>query len=168
MWNNYRSSLWMQYGFRDAFNLALGWYDTDVIGIDQGPMVIMIENYLNGGVWIRFMKNPDVQRGLQAAGFQPVTGAAEQPVPTDYALSQNYPNPFNPSTRISYQLGAAGHVRLQVFDLLGREVATLVDDTQTAGGYTVNFDGGRLASGVYVCRLGSRAFTATRTMILVK
>jgi hypothetical protein len=64
-----RVSLWTEYGFRDAFNTGKGWIDTDELGIDQGPIVIMIENYRTQRVWQFFMQNAEIQRGLQRAGF---------------------------------------------------------------------------------------------------
>jgi hypothetical protein len=68
-YSRYRTHIWTEYGFRDAFNLGFGWYDTDELGIDQGPIVIMIENYRNQRVWKLFMQSPEVRRGLQRAGF---------------------------------------------------------------------------------------------------
>jgi hypothetical protein len=68
-YNQGRVRLWTPYGFRDAFNARLQWYDPDELGIDQGPIVIMIENYRTQRVWNTFMKNPEAQRGLQRAGF---------------------------------------------------------------------------------------------------
>jgi hypothetical protein len=70
MYEDYRVSLWTGYGFRDAFNLDAAWWDPDVLGIDQGPILLMIENYLNGSVWNRFMRNEIVRRGLDRAGFK--------------------------------------------------------------------------------------------------
>jgi len=64
-----RTNIWTAYGFKDAFNLRYNWYGPDELGIDQGPIVIMIENYRTQRVWRLFMKNPEVQRGLQLAGF---------------------------------------------------------------------------------------------------
>jgi hypothetical protein len=73
LYRQYRTSLWTAYGFRDAFNLNnVPWFDSDELGIDQGPIVIMIENYRNQRVWQRFMRNPEIQRGLQLAGFVPL------------------------------------------------------------------------------------------------
>ena len=168
LWNNYRAQLWSAYGFRDAFNLPAAWWDTDVIGIDQGPMIIMIENYRTGKVWERFMKNPDVQRGLLAAGFAPVTGVREPVTPEGFSLAQNYPNPFNPSTLISYFLPAETQVRLAVYDLLGREVVTLVDAHQEAGTHAVRFDARGSAAGMYICRLSAGRFSAARMMVLLR
>ena len=78
------------------------------------------------------------------------------PVASSFQLLQNYPNPFNPSTTIRYQLSGVGHVTLKVYDILGREVATLVNETQNPGEYIVKFDGNKFASG-YIstdCRQG--------------
>ncbi|MEW6509813.1 MAG: glucoamylase family protein [Bacteroidota bacterium] len=168
MWNNYRTQLWTPYGFRDAFNIGLNWWDTDIIGIDQGPMIIMIENYRTGKVWERFMRSAEVQRGLQAAGFAPVTAVDDKPVPLSYRLEQNFPNPFNPVTTIRYEVPSQSIVTLAVYDLLGREVALLLDGEQTAGVHRATFDATGLASGVYVYRIRAGVFTASRTMVLLK
>lgn len=169
MWEHYRTQLWIQYGFRDAFNLNINWWDTDVIGIDQGPMIIMIENYRTGKVWDRFMRNTEVQRGLQVAGFTPVTGIDEtRPAAKEYRLLQNYPNPFNPSTEIRYTLPRQGFVSLKVHNLLGQEVASLVNEVQSAGDHSLQFDGRRLPSGMYFYILRSGGFAATRAMLLLR
>jgi hypothetical protein len=89
-------------------------------------------------------------------------------IPHSYALSQNYPNPFNPSTVIKYSLPKAGLVKLVVFDILGREVRTLVNEIKTAGIYSVNFDASSLASGVYFYRVESGDFVQTKKMLLIK
>jgi len=69
LYDHARQSMWTAYGFRDAFNITQGWYGPDELGIDQGPIVIMIENYRTQRPWKLFMKNAEVQRGLQRAGF---------------------------------------------------------------------------------------------------
>jgi hypothetical protein len=89
-------------------------------------------------------------------------------IPGEYGLGQNYPNPFNPTTTISYQIRSAGGVSLRVYDVLGREVATLVDGYQSAGTHAKTFDGSRLSSGVYFYRLQSGAFVNTKKMVLAK
>jgi hypothetical protein len=89
-------------------------------------------------------------------------------VPATYSLAQNYPNPFNPSTTIRYQLPTSGNVRLVVYDLIGREVAVLVNEHRAAGTYSVVFDARGLASGMYLYRLVTDAFVQTRGMMLVK
>ena len=89
-------------------------------------------------------------------------------VPTEFALSQNYPNPFNPVTQISYALPRDGHVKLQIYNLLGHKVATLVDEYQQAGQNTVNWEAKDIASGIYFYKLSSGDFTATKKMLLTK
>ncbi len=89
-------------------------------------------------------------------------------VPVTIALSQNYPNPFNPSTTIEYQTATMGHVTLKVFDLLGRKVATLVNDVIPPGEHSVTWDAGELPSGVYLYRIEAGSFLELKTMILMK
>jgi sugar lactone lactonase YvrE len=88
--------------------------------------------------------------------------------PKQFALEQNYPNPFNPTTTISYQLPVASQVSLKVYDVLGREVMTLVNGRQDAGAYNFNFNASELSSGVYFYRLQTGSFVAIKKMLLVK
>ncbi len=88
--------------------------------------------------------------------------------PAAARLDQNYPNPFNPRTVISSQLPAASHVRLVVYDVLGREVAVLADERRTAGTYRDTFDAGGFSSGVYIYRLTAGQFVESRSMILLR
>ena len=98
-----------------------------------------------------------------------VTGVNDQPNTVNtYNLSQNYPNPFNPTTQIQYSIAEAGLVSVKVFDILGREVANLVNRQQAAGTYTVDFNANGLATGVYIYRVESGSFQATKKMILLK
>jgi hypothetical protein len=101
------------------------------------------------------------------AGTVGVDRVSEE-IPGGITLSQNYPNPFNPSTVIGYQLSEGGDVSLKVYDLLGREVAVLVNQNQSAGSYNVTFDATNLTSGVYMYRLQSGSKTLTGKMLLVK
>ncbi len=87
---------------------------------------------------------------------------------TEYGLAQNYPNPFNPSTTINYQIPEAGIVTIKIFDILGREVTTLVNEQKAQGVYTVNFNAASLASGVYLYNIQVNDYSATRKMILMK
>jgi hypothetical protein len=88
--------------------------------------------------------------------------------PTQFVLNQNYPNPFNPVTSISYEVPAQGKVTLKVYDILGNEVATLVNEKKEAGRYQVQFGTGNLASGVYIYQLRSDNFVQSKKMILMK
>jgi len=89
-------------------------------------------------------------------------------LPKQFELAQNYPNPFNPSTTISFALPKDSHVSLKLYDLLGREVQSLVDESLTAGYHQVTFDGSSLATGVYLYRMTSGSFTASKKLLLVK
>jgi hypothetical protein len=86
----------------------------------------------------------------------------------DFSLKQNYPNPFNPITKISYRLPASGFVTLVVYDLFGKEVATLVNEEKPAGNYQVKFDAPQLSSGIYFYRLHAGNLVETKKMILLK
>ncbi|MCK6605089.1 MAG: T9SS type A sorting domain-containing protein [Ignavibacteriaceae bacterium] len=88
--------------------------------------------------------------------------------PDKYALSQNYPNPFNPSTSIKYAIEKPGMVSLKVYDVLGREIATLVNQEQTTGVYTIQFDASALSSGIYFYKLESGSFSQVNKMMLIK
>lgn len=88
--------------------------------------------------------------------------------PTAFALSQNYPNPFNPTTQIEYSVPETAHVRLDVYDMIGQRVATLVNENMTAGNHTVTFDAGTLASGIYLYRLQAGNTVMTKKMSLIK
>jgi len=97
------------------------------------------------------------------------TGVAEpEPGPASFALSQNYPNPFNPSTVIRYQLSVAGQVSLEVFNILGEKVRTLVDEKEDQGEHSINFNASNLPSGVYFYRLTAGRQSQTRKLILLK
>lgn len=87
---------------------------------------------------------------------------------TSFALHQNYPNPFNPATKISYSLNSSALVKLEVFDILGAKVATLVNQVQTPGSYKVDFDGSKLSSGMYIYQLSTPNQMLTKKMMLLK
>ncbi len=104
----------------------------------------------------------------QVIASREVTVHAVAEVVSEYQLYPNYPNPFNPSTTIAFDLKDAGHVQLQVYDVMGREVATLVNSPLTAGRHTVTFEARNLPSGVYLYRLTTPGYADMRKMILLK
>jgi len=92
----------------------------------------------------------------------------EVSTPLYYSLSQNYPNPFNPSTTISYSIPADGYVTLKVYDVLGNEVASLVDEQKQSGIFNIHFNASALSSGVYYYTLKAGEFTSTKKLVLMK
>ncbi|MCX6150739.1 MAG: T9SS type A sorting domain-containing protein [Ignavibacteriales bacterium] len=89
-------------------------------------------------------------------------------IPTEFELSQNYPNPFNPTTKIKYAIPYDSHLTLKVFDILGREVATLVNEKKVAGFYEANFDASKLSSGIYIYQIKTNDMVVSKKMMLVK
>ena len=92
----------------------------------------------------------------------------QEKTPTEYKLSQNYPNPFNPITTIKYSIPVSGNVKLKIYDVLGKEIETLVNKEQDKGNYEIKFEGSKLASGIYIYRIESGTFIKSRIMILQK
>jgi hypothetical protein len=99
---------------------------------------------------------------------QPLSGPVQGELPRELALNQNYPNPFNPTTQIRYELPETADVRLDVFNIQGQRVSTLVSASQSAGVYNITFDASALASGVYIYRLQAGNTVLTRKMTLIK
>ncbi|MBW7888160.1 MAG: T9SS type A sorting domain-containing protein [Bacteroidetes bacterium] len=100
--------------------------------------------------------------------YSKVIEAVSQSVPAAFRMEQNFPNPFNPATRISYQLPGDGFVSLKVYNILGEEVSTLVNEIQPAGEYAAQFDASKLTSGIYFYTIHTAQFTKTMKMLLVK
>lgn len=113
--------------------------------------------------------NPENRTTLDfTATTDPAVSVNENNLFNSYNLSQNYPNPFNPSTIINYNVGEPGLVQLKVYNILGVEVATLVNEQKNAGSYSADFNADRLSSGVYFYSISVNNFTQTRKMILEK
>jgi hypothetical protein len=127
------------YSFEDR-NLSSGKYNYRLKQID-----------FNGNYEYYFLSN-DVEVG----------------VPAEYSLSQNYPNPFNPATRINYDLPYSGNVSIILYDISGREAATLVNEFKPAGYYSIQFNGSNLSSGMYFYRMSVNSIVLTKKMMLVK
>jgi hypothetical protein len=170
LWNSWRAQLWGPYGYVDAFNPSYpgGWVDTDVLGIDQGPIVLSIENYRTGAVWDRMRNNPDLAAGLAAAGFvYHSTGVGDGP-PRGLSLSAVEPNPALATATISFALPASGRVTLDVFDVRGRHVLVALDGVRSAGEGRVDLATAGLAPGVYLVRLSTPAGVRTGRFVKVR
>lgn len=153
------------------------------LNLEGEPAIWLIEEvqdiYFRSGMNVLNLSNfgPDVDiaylavRGegqLPTSADQSASQQGGAETPEVFALMQNYPNPFNPVSTISYELPEASHVKLGVYDILGRLVMTLVDEQKQAGTYSVTFNASSLTSGVYLYRISMGEFTQTRQMMLVK
>ena len=132
-------------------------------------------NYFSGSIddiriYNRALTTVEVQTLYHEGGWIATTSVASRhtTVANGYELSQNYPNPFNPTTTISYDLPKMTQVTLKIFDMLGREVATLINEQKQPGSYQVAFDGSRLASGVYFYRMEAGSFVQTKKLVVLK
>ncbi|MFZ4619541.1 MAG: InlB B-repeat-containing protein [Bacteroidota bacterium] len=160
------------YGFaierRVTGNSLLAWTKIGFIegaGTSNAPRSYSyVDNAPNGTVAYR-LKQIDRDGKFNYSGDVEVT---VNNTPLVFGLSQNYPNPFNPSTTIAYQLPAAGHVMLKVYDMIGREVASLVNEVKNAGSYVVQFDASTYASGIYFSKLQSGDKMQIKKMMLLK
>ncbi len=117
-----------------------------------------------------FAQNADwQQQTIDFTGSYEYSNVVEvEYMPTAYSLNQNYPNPFNPTTTISFTLPTENNVKLSVYNLLGEEVATLVNGVITAGNHRVDFNAAELSSGMYLYKLEAGNFSATKKLVLMK
>ncbi len=145
----------------------------DTTVADTSVQLSIILQPSTGYFWRVASSNPGGMSGYSAVGsFTTGTGilAIEAPngIPKTFALYQNYPNPFNPTTTIQYDVPKSSHVSIKVYDVTGREVATLVDERQAAGNYSAVFNGSRFASGMYFLRMVAGNYVRTVKMMMVK
>ena len=125
-------------------------------------------SYYNGSSWYPQTFNLKIRPIITTtSGLTGVDDVTSQQ-PQVFTLHQNYPNPFNPSTKIAYTIPTASNVTLKIFNLLGQEVATLVNEKQEANTYVKEFDASRLSSGIYFYQINAGSFNATKKMILMK
>ncbi|MDX2128523.1 MAG: FG-GAP-like repeat-containing protein [Chloroherpetonaceae bacterium] len=159
-------------------SLKRGWHTIQVMGIESVPKgleVLLVDesqkrvSSLSRSCVYGFAGTKDVMSFKVLVGDKTLLESEVRTLlPTEFALEQNFPNPFNPNTVIAYQLPQSGQVTLKVYDVLGREVTTLVNEPKEAGKYQVNFNAAKLASGVYFYQLKSGNFVQTKKMMLVK
>ncbi len=142
----------------------IAFFAYDPISLNSGPDPDAGEEYY----WYGFSESAPQVQVLNWFGI--ATGVSEVGgvIPEEYTISQNYPNPFNPSTTINFSVPKHSKVVLKVYDILGSEVAILVDGFKNTGNYEVNFDASKLASGMYIYRLTAGNFTTSKKMMLLK
>lgn len=134
-----------------------------------GQSYSWIDRNVTGGTTYAYtLWSVDVSGHRSSHGTVNATPTSSIAAVTEYALYQNYPNPFNPTTTIKYDVPKSSQVVLNLYNMMGEKVMTLVDKKQEAGRYTVNINAGRLASGIYFCRMQAGTFVQTRKMMLLK
>lgn len=119
-----------------------------------------LNNYIFAGTWYSVYRRPLGE----LTGIRPISTE----IPNQFSLSQNYPNPFNPNSKIKMQIAKLAEAKLVIFDILGREVVTLVNEELKPGTYEVDFDGTNYPSGVYYYKLSAGKYTETKKMVLIK
>mgnify|MGYP001168765506 CR=1 FL=1 len=171
----YGANLYGPYGFKDAFNLKRSWFASSYLAIDQGPIVVMIENGRTGKPWSWFMSNSEITAALDSIGFtaDPTSTEPTNEVPKDYALLGNYPNPFNPSTTIEFSLPESLPVSFTVYNMFGESVYAEEVSNTVAGVNRVHWDaknnaGVELSSGIYIYAISNPVVTLTGKMVLQK
>jgi len=166
-------------GFKDAFNQSQDWVAGSYIAIDQGPIIVMIENYRSGLLWENFMANPEIQPMLDAIGFVTDTTTAissgNDVLPKQFTLCGNYPNPFNPGTKIRFEVPLRREQKVEVFiyNLNGQLVRNLLIETPTPGNYEIYWNGrdemsNLCTSGIYLYRIGYGDHFQSGKMLLTK
>jgi len=131
------------------------------VSVSDSVVHVLWEDFRDGaGAEIYYKRNP--------TGNPTAVENIESEFPSEFILAQNYPNPFNPTTSIQYAVGSHQFVTLKVYDLLGNEVATLVNEEKSSGVYNVNFDAAGLSSGMYLYKLQAGSFVETKKMILLR
>uniref|UniRef100_A0A832MLJ8 Glycoamylase-like domain-containing protein n=1 Tax=Eiseniibacteriota bacterium TaxID=2212470 RepID=A0A832MLJ8_UNCEI len=173
----YGAALWSWHGFRDAFNPGAAWTAPGWIAIDQGPILLMIENHRSGLLWNRFMSNPEIAPALAAVGFvadssSTVDAPAGAPAPAALALAAG-PNPSSGPVTFALALPGAEAVAVEVFDLAGRRVAVPWRGALGAGRHAIRWDGrcergALLPPGVYLARARTASDAVTARIVRVR
>ncbi len=166
------------FGFYDAFNETQDWYSTSYLAIDQGPIIVMMENYRTGLIWNQFMGNPEILPALEDMGFIPDTTVSIHP--DDEALLEgyqfqllgSYPNPFNSRVGISFQVPQSGLVNLIIYDVLGHEIYKIKQEQGVGTGTlywdAINHQGREVASGMYLFHLVDGDEHQTGKLLLIR
>ena len=142
-------------------------YQVDCSGITPGDYYLRLVTNVNTDADFALANIINDNTTLAKKNFNKVNFTGSE-IPITYDLAQNFPNPFNPSTIIRYQIPQDGIVTLKIYDILGAEVKTLVNEQKAAGKYEINFNASNFASGVYIYKIQAGSFTSSKKMLLIK
>jgi len=168
LYTTYRTQIWSSYGFRDAFNLAQNWFATSHIGIDQGPIVLMIENYRTGRIWDVFMQSDVARQGLERAGFLPTGTAVERGDEAIPLTAIVYPMPAPGDAIMRVSLPRPEAVRIMLYDVTGRLVRQEPAEWWTAGDHQFRITRGGLAAGVYIVYVQREGQAPARAAVIFR
>ena len=158
---------WNWMGFYDAFNQRRDWWATSYLAIDQGPIILMIENYRTQLLWDLFMSNPEIQPMMDAIGFTYSPNSVEN-VRANTDLSA-YPNPSASGFTIGFSISKSAVVNLDIYNLTGAKVQSVINrETHNPGRHTVKIDKNSLKSGIYFARLGMNDEYVKTIKLIVK
>ncbi len=142
-------------------------YQVNCSGITEGNYFFRLVTTVTGDAEYYLVNAVNDANTVAKRSFNNISFTGDK-IPKTYELSQNYPNPFNPATTINYQLPQTGFVTLKIYDILGSQVATLVNEQKNQGKYSVNFNASRLASGVYIYQLRVNDYISSKKMLLLR
>lgn len=175
IYRNYSINLWGDYGFKDAFNPQQNWFASSYLAIDQGPIIAMIENYRTQLLWNNFMANPEILSMVDSIFVPDTVSSVNEKVknPGLFYLYGNYPNPFNSSTTLSFFIPGNGNVEINIFDILGRKVKSLLNEKLYYGEHNISWNGtndygSELTSGIYLYRIIYQDKVQTGKMVFQK
>ncbi len=162
LYRTHGNKLWGSYGFRDAFNMNQNWFASSYLAIDQGPIIVMIENYRSQLLWNKFMANPEIQIMVDSLFVPDSTTAVrnEQKDDESFRLAGSYPNPFVHSTVIAFTLDSDEAVEIGIYNLLGSKVRNISNRVFQRGENEVVWDGKddnqcEVGTGVYIYRIAA-------------
>jgi hypothetical protein len=165
-------------GISKADSIVFKYLDADITGLESGYVLgKMLTNWTYPSARIDTGANMVIVKNLtsfsswafgEPGSFVPTAVNNERILPNQYTLDQNFPNPFNPTTKIGFSLPVSGHVELKVFDLLGREVAVLVNEEYQSGSYAVDWNGANVPTGIYFYSIRMKNYSMVKKMILLR
>ena len=166
MYDTYGGRLWGLYGFRDAYNVQENWFDEDYIGIDQGPILLMIENYRTQTIWDVTMRSEYVRQGLERAGFRPAILSSEEQ-PAELALGIGaFPNPTTGRAHLTFTVPGAGPFSIALYDVLGRRIVLIDAGHKPSGPHQAEADLSGLPAGAYFLVLESARGSVTKPLVV--